>query len=245
MFKPTTEQALRSVQFAARRRLNTALDVAMKTVVIRVAQGSDEFGTEVPLAISSTQAQLFTQYLSNVDRLDSARILNSGLPVVKTIRFEKGVGMSFDITEFEYSDVWELLHLCRPLFLCDEPASFEKTLGYFGRNGKGTSLAGWAKSVRIMYEKGPYQPYFQFSIGETPIFHERTLLAWLNGVEYHQDRDKAQKVKELEKALGENVARGMFVAQLSGRISAIYRLAQVIEMVLDKYEGKAVSGGAI
>ncbi len=217
----------------------------MKTVVFRVSQGKDGEGTDVSLPVSDAQAQLFELYMRNVERTDAARILKSGLPVVKRIRFEKGVGMTFEISKFDYSEVWELLHLCRPLFLSDEPASFERTLSYFGRHGRNTPLAGWTKSVRSMYEKGIYQPYFQFSIGEVPLFHEKTLLAWLNGEEYHQDPDKASIVRELEKSLGENVARGMFVAQLSGRISAIQRLANVVGLIMEKYEGKPVHGGAI
>ena len=200
---------------------------------------------EVSLPISPAQAELFEKFLANVVRIDSARILKTGLPVVKKIRFEKGVGMMYEISEFDYSEVWELLHLCRPLFLFEEPASFEKILAYFGKHGRNTPIAGWCKSVRTMYEKGAYQPYFQVSIGETPIFHEKTLMAWLNGVEYHQDAEKALVVKNLEMALGENVARGLFVAQLSGRIQAIHRLAHLVEVLLEKYEGKQVCGGAI
>ncbi len=244
-FNPIAEQALGSNQTIVPQRVNAALDVTMKTIAIRVSKGAEKEGREVLLPVSTDQSRLFELYMKNIERIVSTRLMKSGLPAVRTIRFEKDVGMTYEVSEFTYPDVWELLHVCRPVFLAEEPASFEKTLGYFGKNGRNSPLASWTKSVRSMYEKGMYQPYFQVSIGETPIFHEKTLLAWLNGVEYHQDPEKSALVRHLEEALGENTARGLFVAQLSGRISAILRLANVVEIIMEKYDGKLVSGGVI
>jgi len=106
-------------------------------------------------------------------------------------------------------------------------------------------MAEWSKRVRSVYEQGEYQPYFQVSIGGTPLFHESTTGAWLNGVEYHQDAEKAVLVERLERELGTNVALGIFVSQLSGRIKATRRLANVVQLILDHGKCEMAGGGAI
>jgi hypothetical protein len=87
-----------------------------------------------------------------------------------------------------------------------------------------------------LYEKGEYQEYFQLSIDGIPLFHESTLNAWLNGIEYHQFDDKRKKIKAIENALSENAARGIFLSQLAGRIKATFNLAFLVGLVIKRYE---------
>ena len=85
----------------------------------------------------------------------------------------------------------------------------------------------------MMYERGEYQPYFQLTTNEVPLFSETATKLWLNGLEYHQDEDKTPKVEELQRALGDEALRGLMVAQLSGRVGAIFRLSSLASGTLD------------
>ncbi len=45
-----------------------------------------------------------------------------------------------------------------------------------------------------------------------------------------------EKIKELESALTKDIARMIFVSQLSGRIKATCMLAHIVSLVLEKHK---------
>jgi len=199
-------------------------------------QGISENKTEsesICLNFDESEIELFKLYVSNCTRLKTAQIFKDGFPIVRNIIMNAEVGMNFEVSEFEYSHVYEFLHLARPIFLSKEPASFEKTQAIFGKKGKHTILAKHLKYLRYTYECGEYQPYFQVTLCDTPLFHDETVKLWLNGIEYHQDIEKAAIVKELENSLSESTARGIFIAQLSGRVKAAFMLEHIVKLVLN------------
>lgn len=211
----------------------------LKMIEIKLqATSKDKNESEsISLHFDDSEIELLKLYLCNCNRLETAQIFSDEFPKIKNIRWTSDTWITFEITDFKYSQVCELLHLARPIFLSEEPASFEKTQAIFGKKSKGTALAKHLKILRNNYERGDYQPYFQIEIGDTKLFHDKTLRFWLNGIEYHQDSDKTLIVKKLEESLTENAVRGIFVSQLSGRIRAIFLLAQLVKLVVDKTEG--------
>ncbi|KAB7627749.1 hypothetical protein [Alkalilimnicola sp. S0819] len=190
---------------------------------------------QLTLVFEDDESALLRQFIRNCDRLRGARIL-SDFPTIKNIRWKAESGLSLEISDFAYGDVCALLHLARPIFLAREPASFEKTCALFGRKGRGTSLARHIKTIRQVYEHGDYQPYFQISVNGVPLFDDSSLKSWLNGVEYHQDEDKAELVGQLERALSQEAVRGVFVSQLSGRIRATLMLEHLAHLILEPVE---------
>lgn len=204
----------------------------MKIVRLRAKSEDNSESHDLKFIFDDTDIAVFKRYLSNHDRMLSARIFEAEFPTVKSIRWTPESGMVFEVTKFDYGQVCELLHVARPIFLAREPASFEKTQAAFGKTAKGTVLTKQLKYIREVYERGDYQPYFQVSINNTPLFDGETVRAWLNGVEYHQDAEKAELVASLDKALGSDVTRGIFVAQLSGRLRATKMLAHLCNLVM-------------
>jgi hypothetical protein len=208
----------------------------MRTVKLKAIDEDSGLEEEIELSFDKTEIEKLELFMVNFERFQSARFIENGIPIIKHITWKTEEGLSFELTEFEYREVYELLHLARPIFLKSEPASFDKTCSIFGKKGKGTALAAHLKSIRRLYEKGEYQPYFQISINDYPLFHENTIMVWLNGMEYHQDEEKREKIKEIESALTKDLARMIFVSQLSGRIKATFMLAHIVSLVLEKHE---------
>jgi len=206
----------------------------MKKVILKASSVDLNEPETILLEVDNSELVLLTLYLDNCARLESAKIFKNKFPNVRNIKWTTEEGMIFDVSEFDYSNVCEFLHLARPIFLSREPASFEKTQAIFGKKSKNTALAKHLKYLRCTYEKGDYQPCFQITIGGTPLFHDETAKLWLNGVEYHQDSEKAAMVKELEKSLSKDIVRGIFVSQLSGRVRAIFMLANLARFVVEK-----------
>lgn len=211
----------------------------MHTVHLRLTSQDKAEQHDLVLSFEQEQVDLLNKYIQHCDRLSKAKIFQTGFPSVAHFNWTNTSGMKFEVSAFEYSEVCELLHLARPIFLSKEMASFEKIQGVFGKVSKGTAMSQHLKQLRQEYEKGDYQPLFQVSVNNTPLFHDSTVKAWLNGVEYHQDEEKAAVVAALEKSLSTDTMRGIFVAQLSGRIRATYMLADLAKLIV---EGKPGDG---
>lgn len=204
----------------------------MTIIRLRATSEDKSESHDLELTFDDADVLVLSRYLENYERMLRGRIFEADFPMVKNIKWTPASGMVFEVSDFDYGQICELLHLARPLFLAREPASFEKTQAVIGKRSKGTTLAKHLKYIREVYERGDYQPYFQVSINDTPLFNDETLMAWLNGVEYHQDSEKAELVTSLEKSLGPDVTRGIFVAQLSGRIRAAQMLAHICNLVV-------------
>lgn len=204
----------------------------MKTVKLKAELKSRGFEVII-LTFDDKDLNILRLFQKNFDRFRTAHIFEKGIPSIKKINWEVE-GIQFTFSDFNYHDICELLHLARPIFLSKEPASFEKTCAIFGKRGKGSRLTSHILFIRSLYQKGEYLPLFQITIGSVALFDETTLQAWLNGVEYHQDKEKRKLIKQLEDSLNEETLKGIFVSQLSGRIKATFMLAHLVNMVLKK-----------
>ncbi len=210
----------------------------MYEVKLKISFQDNKCSEKISLAFEEKEVYVFQKYLENCKRLKKAEIFKNDFPSIEKIQWKEETGLQLEVTEFSDSHVCELLHLARPIFLAKEPASFEKTQGIIGKIAKNTLLIRQLKYLRNLYEKGTYQPYFQITIGDTPIFSDETIKLWLNGVEYHQDSEKSQIIEELYKDLSEKTVRGIFVSDLSGKILAIYSLADLVENLLKRKQIK-------
>lgn len=204
---------------------------------VKLKATSEDESEILHLQFEELEVESLKLYLDNCNRLENAQILKGKFPSIKNIEWTEKSGMNFDVSQFEYSHICELLHLARPMFLEREPASFKNTLSIFGKRAKKTSLAKHLKYLSNTYKFSDHQGYMQITIGNTPLFHDKTIKLWLNGVEYHQDSDKAKIIKELEASLSESSVRGVFVTQLYGRIKAIFILSHLAKLIVDKSKG--------
>lgn len=210
----------------------------MLTVNFKLTSKSDTSEThEVALNFDDHAVGILRAYSKNCDRLRHADLLITGFPHIRKISFDVESGMSVDVSEFSYPALCELLHLARPLFLASEPASYERTMGVIGKTGKNTALVRHLKYIRNVYELGDYAPYFQLSVNGVPLFSDKATQIWLNGVEYHQDQEKAEIVRKIEKFLSRKGALGVFAAHLSGRVRALFELDEFVQMILEKIDG--------
>ena len=204
---------------------------------VKLKATSEDESEILHLQFEELEVESLKLYLDNCKRLENAQILKGKFPSIKNIEWTEKSGMNFDVSQFEYSHICELLHLARPMFLEREPASFKNTLSIFGKRAKKTSLAKHLKYLSNTYKFSDHQGYMQITIGDTPLFHDKTIKLWLNGVEYHQDSDKAKIIKELEASLSESSVRGVFVTQLYGRIKAIFMLSHLAKLIVDESKG--------
>lgn len=204
----------------------------MQTIRLSLTSEDESETHTVALTFDDQEISLLGRYLANCNRLQQAAIFAAGFPVVQNFTWTPAEGTKFKISPIDYSQVCELLHLARPFFLAKEDSSFDRILELFKGKAEGTALQRHLEYIRDSYVRGDYQPYFQISINEVPLFDDATIKTWLNGAEYHQDRNKAAVVAKLESALTTEVARGIFVSQLSGRVRAVFMLRHLSELIV-------------
>ncbi|MBO9488830.1 hypothetical protein J7384_00480 [Endozoicomonas sp. G2_1] len=198
----------------------------MKQFKLQASNEQDEHLGEIIVDITEDESFVLSEYLENYNKLLKCKILESPFPMIEEFSFKNG-SLSIKVTEFEYRDLYELLHLSRPLFLKKEPASFEKVCNIFGKKFARTVFAKHIKDVRLLFRHGEHRQFMQFSINGINLFDEKIIDQWLNGMEYHHDPEKKQFIKELESTLGEEVAVGVFVSILKGRLRALGHIAHL------------------
>jgi len=205
----------------------------MKKVGYRAQSQSGSVDEKVVLEFSESELETFEQYMTNYDILCACKMFESEFPRIEKFNIDQS-GLEVKVTPFEYRDLYEVLHLCRPFFLKKEPASFEIICTIFGRKVLGTVFAKEIKRVRAIFEHGEYRQFMQLSVNDVPMFDRKIIDAWLNGTEYHHDPDKKKVVENLENVLGQEAARGVFVSILHGRIKALGSMAYLASFALEE-----------
>lgn len=74
----------------------------------------------------------------------------------------------------------------------------------------------------------------QISINNQPLLEDATLKLWLNGEQYHTDREKAEVWREIERGLTEENARALVITQLSSKVKALANLQYIAKLVLQR-----------
>jgi hypothetical protein len=193
---------------------------------------------KVDVELSDEQVKLLRRYSENVARLERSQLVQTGLPEITHIKMDH-TGLTFTVSEFKYDDLCGLLHVARPLLLSAEPASFQKTMGVLGKQCDSTLFRKHLKNLWSIYETGDYGRYFQMRINDIPLFSDQAVKLWLNGVEYHQDEEKAAVIASIEKSLSEETTRKVFAATLCGRIRALFLLDLIVGKALAIIDKKA------
>ena len=142
------------------------------------------------------------------------------------------------------SELYELLHVLRPLILLNEATSFERIAGLFGKKFDNEKFRGYLKLQRRTFEDGELKRYMQISLNDQALLDNATLKLWLNGEQYHTDEVKAGTWKKIEKALGVENARALVITQLQSKVKALFNLQYIARLILAKADAQPVVAGA-
>lgn len=190
---------------------------------------------EVLFSFNDIELEIINKFIENCKRLSQAKLIRTGLPSFN-IKWDRETGFKIQCTKYQYDHICELLHLLRPLILSSERASFDKIKATMGKKSANTILSKYMKVIGDVYKDGLYKRYVQISIKNIPLFQRETVNKWLNGIEYHQDKDKAEMVNKIKTALSDDDANSFFIAQLWGQIYAIFMLQDLLLHIIKKKE---------
>lgn len=193
---------------------------------LRVIEGSFEKSDEL----------LLRNFVAAMGRVRATELLRRGLPAITGMKLGES-GLVFTCTSYGNSELYELLHVLRPVMLSDEATSFEKIAGLLKRRFADRVFSDLLKRLRRMFEHGELSLYLQFGVGSQPLFHRSTLDTWLNGVQYHTDAEKAEAWAALENVLQLENSRALVMNQLHSRVKALMMLESVAATILDQLSG--------
>lgn len=193
----------------------------------------DQEGSVFILAgnVSDEQRTTFASFVRYLDRLKQAAIVLRGMPGIERIVLEDGE-RKFIGGSYTNAELFELLHLLRPLILHKEPASFATVRMLLGRCFSDKHLHAELKEIQSMFDHGQLAQFMQIQIGEQKLFDEALLRLWLNGTQYHTDLKKAAAWRDFERSLTDESVRVLLINQLRDKVGALLRVGQLVRAVL-------------
>ena len=183
------------------------------------------------IEFTSEELVLLRQYVEMVARLETSVLLQRGMTGFEGLKFDEN-GLSIRSGICSPPELYELLHLLRPVALERESASFVKVVKLFEERFVNNIFSKFLHLNKHIFMHGEMSLYMQISVGERQLFADSLLRTWLNGTQYHTDANKAENWAALEAVLGESNAQAVIMSQLHGKVIAIFNVAYVAKQVL-------------
>ncbi|MBO2928417.1 hypothetical protein [Metapseudomonas otitidis] len=201
---------------------------------LRLGRKDDDSGSMEVLtgSFSNEDIELLNLFVSNMERVLASRALQNGLPVISNIEWSKELGLLLTCESIDDSALHELLHVLRPLILQNERASFHQISALIVRRFADKGLNRTVKGLRHCFERGQLAAYMDVSVGGQSLFDDELFKIWLNGEQYHSDKNKARVWREFEMSLSSSNTRALVINQLNGRVAALCDLLNLINMAL-------------
>lgn len=182
---------------------------------------------------------LLRSFVDLMSRIRTCTLLQRGMPAIGNIKWEGSSGLTLTSEPYSNAELYELLHVLRPVILQNEAASFHNVAALLGRRFSNKKISEHFKNLRTVFDHGELSMYMQITIGAQPLFDKSLLHLWLNGAQYHTDTEKAAAWQEIESSLASKNARALVINQLHGKVKALFNLEHDVNLLLKKSEGNA------
>lgn len=204
----------------------------MKIVRLKLTAEDGTFVAEIAGHFSDDDIKILQMYSGYMARVSQAALIVRGMPFITRMEWHAGSMMKFTCSSFTDAELYELLHVLRPLILESEVASFKNVMGLLGRGFKDKSFGGHQKYIRRIFEDGELSMYMQFTFNDQKILDNFLLHIWLNGTQYHTDQEKAEVWNKLETGFTSENARAIVISQLHSRVKALFMLQHDVELII-------------
>lgn len=213
------------IDYEAHQAANGGHDVQIKRV------GVDGATFILKGKLLDAQWVILESFIEYLDRLKEAAIYRRGIPGIERMVWENGEQKIIG-DPYTNSELYELLHLLRPLILHNEPASFSSVRAILGRCFRDKALAAELKEIQYIFDHGQLAQFMQIQIGKQKLFDETLLRTWLNGTQYHTDIEKAASWRDFKRSLSDESTRVLLINQLRDKVNALMLIAQIVRAVV-------------
>ena len=183
-------------------------------------------------AFTPDDVALLQSFVQQVVRVRESTLLRRGMPGISGLNFDGATGFTITAENYTDAELFELLHVLRPVILEEERVSFHNIAALLGRAVSHQDFRAYLKTQNRVFRHGEMNLYMQVSVGDQPLFDESLLRLWLNGMQYHTDVQKAEAWKQLEAVLNESGSRALVISQLRGKVAAVFNIDYVARQVV-------------
>ncbi|MDH4087221.1 MAG: hypothetical protein OEV27_02185 [Nitrospira sp.] len=187
------------------------------------ATGSTE---SVSVDIPADEWQLLLDFASYADQLETTEFLRAGISDHCEITVDGSIRVTRDLPPA--SRLRELLHVLRPLILQSEPTSYVRVVGILGRRVDHHLWRGLIKGYARSFRADNSQEFFTAKVDNLMLNSEEALDLWLNGYEYHRDRDKRDRLAASVGSEVTDASRALFVDLLGAKVEAMLEVRDLV-----------------
>jgi len=166
--------------------------------------------------------------------------MKRGLPTMTNLALDPQQGLKLTCRAYTNKDLYELLHVLRPVMLFEENTSFDRVCAVLKRGFSSRRFSDLMKELRHKYQHGEWASFMQFCLGSRALFHESLLDDWLNGTQYHTDQDKAEAWRVVENSLQTENSRALIMGQISSRVNALSIVQHLADLVVRDVKGASI-----
>lgn len=206
----------------------------MQTVTLPLLAEDGSLIEAVSGSFDKSDADTLHKFIKHMSRVRTCGLLTRGMPGISNISFTVETGLKLTCASYEKPELYELLHVLRPVILQEEPASFQNVSGLLRKRFTNRRFSDYLKPIRSMFEDGELRSYMQVTLGDQPFFDQSLLSLWLNAEQYHTDEEKAVAWEEFEHSLTVENTRALVMAQLHSKVKALMHLETIVDLVLKK-----------
>jgi hypothetical protein len=192
------------------------------------------FRVEAATSFSGEEIKQLCTYIKLVERARNCTLLQKGMPSISGLKIDSH-GLTLSSDDISNSELFELLHVLRPVTLEEEPMSYVKVASVLGKEIESPDVRSFIKLNDRTYRHGEMSLIFQVTIKDQPLFDESVLRNWLNGTQYHTDTEKTEAWYCLESQIGESNGRTVVLAQLHSKVTAIFNIDYLARQVVFAY----------
>jgi hypothetical protein len=203
----------------------------MITTSLTLHDSEDNVIATVSGTFSPDDIELLQCFIGAMARVRGTVLLKRGLPSITHFKWSRD-GLEFSCEPYSDPELFELLHVLRHVILSKEATSFEKVVALLSRCFKNRDVADHLKVLRKLFDNGELSSYGQISVDSQKLFDRSLLNIWLNGTQYHTDKEKAKAWAKLEGCLELENARALVMNQLHGRVEALFELEHIVNLIL-------------
>jgi hypothetical protein len=204
----------------------------MRLVHLELPSEADEPASlDIVADFTGAEIAVLSQYRSLAQRVRDCTLLQRGMTGFQGLTFD-GAGLSIRAGTCSSAELYELLHVLRPVTLQKERASFSKVLPLLANRLSDEVVHKFLQINQHTFQHGEMRLFFQVSVGDKQLFHESLLRTWLNGTQYHTDANKAADWAALEATLGEPSAKAVVMSQLRSKVVSVFNVDYIAKQVL-------------
>jgi len=134
----------------------------------------------------------------------------------------------------DWEEVMAFLHRFRPILLQSESTNFYKICSLLSKEVANPDFRGMLDLQRDFFSGKHVREQFKLQSDDVLINSEQVLHNWLNGYEYHRDKEKREFIQSLHGMLPLDASKVIFIGLLTAKVQAVNNVAGLVNVLIGK-----------